>query len=226
MSGRGQRIEPAVALRAFAPGSPDVPRHKTGPGPPRGEKIIERLHRPDLRRSGRGPRIGSRRRDHQVAAVRQHQDQFHARASGPGRDRVRPTREPLYARAVSHQGLQRRRGAGDPDSLQRLQGQVVLQRRPRAPHRHDRQRYPRLRHRPPTHHTNWDALVQIGHPINERLLPHQLQACECAPDAGTLQSVVLPSTHDGLPAPACASASRAQWRCSPACAPASTYSLG
>ena len=37
--------------------------------------------------------------------------------------------------------------------------------------------------------------------INQRLLTAQLQACQCAPDATTLQRVVLPSTHDGLPAP-------------------------
>jgi hypothetical protein len=48
---------------------------------------------------------------------------------------------------------------------------------------------------------NWQALVQIGHEINQRLLDHQLEACQCAPDATTLQRVVLPSTHDGLPAP-------------------------
>lgn len=29
----------------------------------------------------------------------------------------------------------------------------------------------------------------------------QLQACACAPDAATLERVVLPSTHDGQPAP-------------------------
>jgi hypothetical protein len=50
---------------------------------------------------------------------------------------------------------------------------------------------------------NWDALVGIGHQINQRLLDHQLDACACAPDATTLQRVVLPSrTPDGLPAPA------------------------
>jgi hypothetical protein len=48
---------------------------------------------------------------------------------------------------------------------------------------------------------NWQALVQIGHHVNQRFLDHQLQACQCAPDATTLQRVVLPSTHDGLPAP-------------------------
>ncbi len=48
---------------------------------------------------------------------------------------------------------------------------------------------------------NWQALVQIGHHVNQRFLDHQLQACQCAPDATTLQRVVLPSTHDGPPAP-------------------------
>jgi hypothetical protein len=48
---------------------------------------------------------------------------------------------------------------------------------------------------------NWEALVNIGHRINDRLLEHQLEACQCAPDATTLQRVVLPSIEDGLPAP-------------------------
>jgi hypothetical protein len=49
---------------------------------------------------------------------------------------------------------------------------------------------------------NWDALIGIGHDINQRLLDHQLDACACAPDATTLERVVLPSTTpDGLPAP-------------------------
>ena len=30
---------------------------------------------------------------------------------------------------------------------------------------------------------NWQALIQIGHDINQRLLNHQLDACACAPDA-------------------------------------------
>ena len=45
---------------------------------------------------------------------------------------------------------------------------------------------------------NWEALVAIGHQVNQRFLDHQLEACQCAPDA----------THDGaarlpvlLPAP-------------------------
>jgi hypothetical protein len=48
---------------------------------------------------------------------------------------------------------------------------------------------------------NWDALRAIGHRTNERLLAAQLDACQCAPDADTLQHIVLPSTHDGQPAP-------------------------
>ena len=49
---------------------------------------------------------------------------------------------------------------------------------------------------------NWDALIDIGHQINQRLLDHQLDACQCAPDATLLERVVLPSTtDDGLPAP-------------------------
>lgn len=49
---------------------------------------------------------------------------------------------------------------------------------------------------------NWNALVSIGHEINQRLLDHQLDACHCAPDATLLERVVLPSTTtDGLPAP-------------------------
>jgi hypothetical protein len=50
--------------------------------------------------------------------------------------------------------------------------------------------------------TNWNALVDIGHQINQRLIDHQLDACACAPDATLLERVVLPSrTNDGLPAP-------------------------
>jgi hypothetical protein len=48
---------------------------------------------------------------------------------------------------------------------------------------------------------NWQALVSIGHHVNQRFLDHQLQACQCAPDATTLQRVVLPSIEDGLAAP-------------------------
>ena len=48
---------------------------------------------------------------------------------------------------------------------------------------------------------NWEALLQVGHQVNQRFLDHQLAACQCAPDATTLQRVVLPSIEDGLPAP-------------------------
>jgi hypothetical protein len=47
----------------------------------------------------------------------------------------------------------------------------------------------------------WTALLALGHDINARLISAQLQACQCAPDPAALQAVVLPSTHDGLPAP-------------------------
>ena len=47
----------------------------------------------------------------------------------------------------------------------------------------------------------WTALLALGHDINARLMAAQLQACRCAPDPAALQAVVLPSTHDGLPAP-------------------------
>jgi hypothetical protein len=48
---------------------------------------------------------------------------------------------------------------------------------------------------------NWAALVRIGHDVNERLLSAQLEACACAPDATTLQRIVLPSVEDGQSAP-------------------------
>jgi hypothetical protein len=48
---------------------------------------------------------------------------------------------------------------------------------------------------------NWASLCRIGHETNERLLSAQLEACQCAPDAQTLERVVLPSTEEGLPAP-------------------------
>lgn len=48
---------------------------------------------------------------------------------------------------------------------------------------------------------NWEALVRVGHDVNERLLSAQLEACACAPDATTLERVVLPSSEDGQPAP-------------------------
>ena len=50
---------------------------------------------------------------------------------------------------------------------------------------------------------NWQALVRVGHDINERLLDAQLEACACAPDAATLERVVLPARDEqGQPAPA------------------------
>jgi hypothetical protein len=48
---------------------------------------------------------------------------------------------------------------------------------------------------------NFEALQRIGHQTNDRLLEAQLEACQCAPDAQTLERVVLPSKEDGLPAP-------------------------
>jgi len=48
---------------------------------------------------------------------------------------------------------------------------------------------------------NWQTLLRIGHRTNHRLMTAQLDACQCAPDATTLARVVLPSVHDGLPAP-------------------------
>jgi hypothetical protein len=47
----------------------------------------------------------------------------------------------------------------------------------------------------------WTALLTLGHDTNTRLMTAQLQACRCAPDPTALQAVVLPSIHDGLPAP-------------------------
>ena len=103
--------------------------------------------------------------------------------------------------AVSHQDLPPRRRARDPGALPRVQGQAYFK-EGRA-----------LRTETTVNDTrdfgvgrrlteeNWEALVQIGHHVNQRFLDHQLQACQCAPDATTLQRVVLPSTHDGPPAP-------------------------
>jgi hypothetical protein len=48
---------------------------------------------------------------------------------------------------------------------------------------------------------NWQALMAIGERTNHRLLDAQLAACDCAPDPTALARIVLPSTHDGLPAP-------------------------
>jgi len=48
---------------------------------------------------------------------------------------------------------------------------------------------------------NWRALLTIGEQTNQRLLDAQLAACQCAPDPTALARIVLPSVHDGLPAP-------------------------
>jgi len=57
---------------------------------------------------------------------------------------------------------------------------------------------------------NWRALLAVGQQTNQRLLDTQLAAFECAPDPAALQAVVLPSVHDGQPAPGlCGSATRA-----------------
>jgi hypothetical protein len=42
--------------------------------------------------------------------------------------------------------------------------------------------------------------VRVGHNVSRRLLDAQLQARACAPDAVTLERVVLPASHDGQPA--------------------------
>ncbi len=47
----------------------------------------------------------------------------------------------------------------------------------------------------------WQALLKLGHDTNARLMTAQLQACSCAPDPTALQAIVLPSRHDGQPAP-------------------------
>jgi hypothetical protein len=48
---------------------------------------------------------------------------------------------------------------------------------------------------------NWNALLDLGHHTNQRLLDAQLQACACAPNAATLERVVPPSHQQGQPAP-------------------------
>jgi hypothetical protein len=48
---------------------------------------------------------------------------------------------------------------------------------------------------------NWDALIELGHAANDRLLSQQLAAQPCAPDSTALQRIVLPSIENGLPAP-------------------------
>jgi hypothetical protein len=67
---------------------------------------------------------------------------------------------------------------------------------------------------------NWAALLAIGHQINERLLDAQLEARACAPDAATLERIVLPQpTRPANPRPLFASGTRACRRSSPASAP-------
>jgi hypothetical protein len=91
--------------------------------------------------------------------------------------------------------------AGDPGAPPGLEGQAVLQRGPRAQNRDtvDDTRDFGIGRR--LIHANWEALVQVGHQVNQRFLDRQREACQCAPDATTLARVVLPSTEDGLPAP-------------------------
>ncbi len=48
----------------------------------------------------------------------------------------------------------------------------------------------------------WTRLLTIGRQTNERLLAHELAACDCMPDPQTFTRLVSPSTNDGLPAPA------------------------
>lgn len=49
---------------------------------------------------------------------------------------------------------------------------------------------------------NFEALKSIGFGANARLIDLEVSSEACAPDADTLTEVVLPSTNDGLPAPA------------------------
>ena len=56
----------------------------------------------------------------------------HARSPRSGRGHLRPARQPPDPGPVPHQDLQPRGRGGDPDPLPRLEGQAVLQRRPRA----------------------------------------------------------------------------------------------
>jgi hypothetical protein len=49
---------------------------------------------------------------------------------------------------------------------------------------------------------NFRALRAVGEAANHRLVELESSSEACAPDADTLQRVVLPSVHDGLPAPA------------------------
>jgi len=49
---------------------------------------------------------------------------------------------------------------------------------------------------------NWTRLLSVGRQTNDRLLAHELAACDCMPDPETFTRLVSPSTTDGLPAPA------------------------
>lgn len=50
---------------------------------------------------------------------------------------------------------------------------------------------------------NWQALLQIGQDVNDRLLEAESDACPCAPDAETLERLVLPCRDEqGEPCPA------------------------
>jgi DNA-binding MarR family transcriptional regulator len=49
---------------------------------------------------------------------------------------------------------------------------------------------------------NWTRLLEIARHTNDRLLAHELAACDCMPDPQTFTRLVSPSTTDGLPAPA------------------------
>ncbi len=49
---------------------------------------------------------------------------------------------------------------------------------------------------------NFRALRVVGEAANHRLIELESSSEACAPDADTLERVVLPSVHDGLPAPA------------------------
>jgi hypothetical protein len=59
--------------------------------PPRSEQIIKRSERPDLRPPGRRVQVRPHRRDHQVAAIGQHQDQLQSAATAhPAQQLKRP----------------------------------------------------------------------------------------------------------------------------------------
>ena len=88
---------------------------------------------------------------HNNQSPKAHQQARQSRTPGPGRGRIRPVGEPLHPGPVPHQDLQGRRRTSDPHLLPRLKGQAVLQGRPRAPSRDDRQQHAGLRHRPPPH---------------------------------------------------------------------------